>query len=76
MKVTIELSPEQIDEIAGAVAAKLGRREAPTTLTVAQAAKRLGVTSDTVRRRVKAGIIPRVKCMGVVRIPALAIEEI
>jgi excisionase family DNA binding protein len=78
MKLTIELTQEQVDEIAAAIAGKLGKRDSSSakTLTIRQAAARLNVAQDTVRRRVKAGIIPKVPCLGVVRIPAYAIDRL
>lgn len=76
MTLTLELTPDQIDALADAVAAKLANaKSGGDALTVAEAAKRLGVSIDTIYRRVEAGMIPKVPSLGVIRIPAAAIER-
>lgn len=77
MTLTLELTPEQIDALADAVAAKLGgKTKGGDALTVAEAAKRLGVSIDTIYRRVEAGTIPKIPNLGVIRIPAAAIDRL
>lgn len=78
MILQIELTPDQLDTLAEVVAAKLGQA-APRTkdaLTVAEAARRLGVGRNTVYRHVEAGTIPKVPNLGVVRIPASYFDRV
>lgn len=76
MTLTFELSNEQIQEIADVVAAKLKGLTATKTYTVSQAAKVLGVSNETIRRRIRAGLIETVPNMGVVRITAATMARI
>lgn len=77
MILQLELTAEQIDTLAEAVAAKLGtKRNSRDAVTVAEAAKRLGVSIDTIYRRVEAGTIPKVPNLGVIRIPASYFDRI
>ena len=76
MKVTFELTEEQVDGIAAMVAEKLANRKPTTVCTVAQAAAQLGVHSETIRNRVKAGLLPKVAMSGVCRIPQWAIDNL
>ena len=82
MKVSLELTDSQIDEIAGRVAALVAgnvpvavpaRR---TPYKVAEAAELLGVSSDTIYRMVAAGRLGRVPGSAVVRIPAVEMERV
>jgi excisionase family DNA binding protein len=77
MTLTLELTAAQMDALAEAVAAKLaGEPQASgDALTVAEAAKRLRVSKLTVYRRTQAGLIPTIPNLGVVRIPAAAIDR-
>ena len=63
MNVTLTLTDDQIDAIASRVAAKLAKTSG-RPLTVPQAAAKLGLCSDTIRRRVDAGQIARVPMVG------------
>lgn len=77
MKITLQFSPAQIDAIAEVVAAKLAQR-APTraAYTVAQAASEIGCSKETIRRRIRAGVLPTLPMSGrILRIPATAIHE-
>lgn len=59
----VELSEDQLAALADLVAARIGGAEAPAgrkLLSFPEAAKELGVSSATIRRRVDAGIIATV----------------
>lgn len=76
MTVTIHLTDDQVQTIAALVAEKL--RPGKTALSTAEAAERLGVHRDTVKRRVQAGIYPKVQGLGgrKIRIPAAFIDRL
>lgn len=69
MILEIELSDTQLAKIADMVAAKLERKNR-TAYTVAEVAKRLGVSNRTITRRIEAKVIPTVPGIGAKRIPA------
>jgi len=76
--LTLQLTPDQLNELADAVARKLGSAAAEKSqdaLTVAEAAKRLGVSRLTIYRRTQAGLIPTIPNLGVIRIPASVIDR-
>lgn len=81
MEVTITLTDEQVAVIAGRVAALLAApgdgAPAVGALTVAEAARRAGVSERTIRRAVAAGALDAIRLEGVrsVRIPAAAVES-
>lgn len=75
MRVTLELTPDQVGALAEAVASILGSG-GKESLTTQEAAARLGLSRDTVLRRVKAGLIPSISGMGKVRIPAAHIDRL
>lgn len=74
MTVTIHLTDEQVEAIAAMVAQKLRPGKLP--LSTKEAGQRLGVSRDTVKRRVQAGIYPRVKGLSQIRIPAAFIDQL
>ena len=74
MKIEITLTDEQVETIAAMVAQKLRPGKLPLSTT--EAGKRLGVSRDTVKRRVQAGIYPRVKGLSQIRIPAAFIDKL
>ena len=80
MSATLEvkLSDEQLDLLADRIAAKMSasapQRNAP--LSMAEAAKRLGVSRETVRLRVKAGLIRAVENLNPVRISQFEIDRL
>lgn len=76
MKLTIELTPKQLDELAEIVAGKLATSQNVEALTLTQAAKRLGVSKDTVNRRVKAGVLPVIEGIGAIRISSSHIDRL
>lgn len=57
-----ELTPYEIDKLAGAIVRKMGRRD--TILTTQQVAERLGITVQGVRARCSRGQIPYHKKHG------------
>ena len=76
MPLTIELTDAQLDAIAAAVAGKLATqtRSDRAAYTIAEAADALGCSVETIRRRVRAGILPTLPMSGSIkRIPAKAI---
>jgi excisionase family DNA binding protein len=77
--MTLRLDPEQLVELARMVAIEI-RSITPASgasaYTVAEAARVLGVTTETVRRRVKAGILPTIPGLGTTRIPAAHLDRL
>ena len=70
----VKLSAEQIDEIADRVVARLEKsKDYNRPLTLTQAAKRLGVSTATVSRRVAAG---KIRTVGGIGCPRISEEEI
>jgi excisionase family DNA binding protein len=76
--LTLELTPDQLDALADIVARKLGvsAEKSEDALTVGEAAKRLKVSKLTIYRRTKSGLIPTIPNLGVIRIPATAIDQL
>ena len=70
MTLTIQLNAEQLDQLAEIVASKLQARPAKDALSIIEAAAKTGVSKDTIRRRIRAGLIPVVPGMNPVRIPS------
>lgn len=70
MILEIELSDSQLAKIADMVAAKLNGG----TLTVGQVAKAFSVSTKTINRRIKAGIIPTLPGISPPRIPAAYVD--
>ncbi len=74
----VRLTEEQLDSLAERVAMKIAKAgphcDAP--LSVKQAAKALGLSSDTIRSRVKAGMIRTVPDIGITRIPKTEIDRL
>lgn len=75
MKLALELTDEQVDAIAEAVAEKM-RGCAAEVLTVEQAARKSQVSVATVRRWVRAGRLPKINSGRTIRIPAKAIDRL
>ena len=84
MNLTLELTPDQVAQLAREVAAvlrdgavpRLPVEDPPEALTVEQAAAALQIHPRTVARRVQAGVIRRVPGLGTaVRIPRAEIER-
>ena len=73
MSATLEvkLSEEQLDLLADRIAAKMGEARFSKTapLSVKEAAQALGVGTDSIRTRIKAGIIRVVPDIGIIRVP-------
>ena len=77
--ITLQLSDETMEALATLIAAKMGGgggNGRSGVYTVTQAAKRLQVCPDTIRRRVMAGVLPRIPGIGKMVIPASAIEKL
>lgn len=69
--LTVKLEPDQLRELAVLVAAELrGTAGDGSPLTVQQAARRLNLSTDTVRRRIEAGQIRTIPLSKPIRIPA------
>jgi len=75
VKVLLDLTDEQVDAIADRVADRIRKESASDVLTVGQAARRAQVSTETVRRWVRAGILPRLPGLRSIRIPARALED-
>lgn len=77
--MTFKLDPDQLAELAKMVAIEI-RSITPASgasaYSVNEVARILGVTAETVRRRVKAGILPSISGMGAVRISAAHVERL
>lgn len=71
----LELTDDQLGEIADLVAQRMAPAKA--ALTIPEAAEKLGVCDDTIRNRIRAGLIPTVPSIGrhAKRIPAAFIER-
>jgi hypothetical protein len=70
MTFTLELTKEQLDALAEAVAARLApAATGKVALSVVDAAKATGLSKNTIRRRIEAGLIPTVPGFSPVRIP-------
>jgi excisionase family DNA binding protein len=79
MNITIELTPDQLDAIAAAVAERIGQGRGPSkgAYTATEVAKLLGLSAETIRRRIRAGQIKTMPLRGgVVRISATEIERL
>jgi len=74
MSLTIELTDEQIQRIADVVADRLGRPQGSEILTVAEASKIAKVSTETVRRWVRAQRLPSVSGTRSIRIPRRSLE--
>lgn len=48
----------------------------PLLITIAEAARRLSVSSDTIRRMIAKGELPMVRIGRLVRIPAEAVDRL
>lgn len=73
--ITITLSDEMLEALATLVAAKVAGQPAKSAYTAKEAALRVGVSRDTIERRVKAGLIPRVPGISKLLISAAALER-
>ena len=78
MNITITIPDEQLEMLAIMIASKLVVKSlgGKDTYTCKEAAQRLGVHQETIRRRVKAGIIPRIPVISKLIIPGAAIDNI
>lgn len=79
--IEVRLDKGQLAELADMIADKL--RESPsdstasnTPYSVDAAARALGRSKDTIRRRIKAGTIPTIRGLGRILIPASAIADL
>lgn len=75
MTLQVELSDEQLVQIANLVAVKIRAGQA-TTYSKKEAAAVLGVSVKTIHRRIEAAIIPTIPNLGAVRIPAAFIDQL
>ena len=66
----IASTPDMARMVAGELR---GRKD---TYTVAETAKALGVDISTIRRRIKAQVIPTVPGVGAIRVPAAFVEKL
>ena len=78
MILQVELTEEQIDEIARRVAQINGASNKPKSYTPAEFAAAMGggLKEKTVRRRIAAGIIRTIPNMGRIIIPASELERL
>jgi len=75
MQLTIELTPEQLQQLAAEVAKLTTRPALDQPLTVHEFAEATRLSVNTVYRRVEAGEIRRVKGLAKVLIPAAELER-
>lgn len=79
MTITLTLTDDQIDALATVVAERMRGTTTPSPrphfYTVPEVAKALRISTKTVRRRIDAGIIPRVPAVAAVRIPAAWLDQ-
>lgn len=74
--LTVSLDEETMDKLAEKIARLIGGPATNEPLSLQETADRLGVSRETIRLRVKAGRIPKVKDMGSrVLIPRKWVEE-
>ena len=67
--VEMRLPPDQLEELADMIAVKMGdSRGKKDTYSASEVAARLGVSKDTILRRVKAGTYKKVPGTGTCRI--------
>jgi excisionase family DNA binding protein len=79
MTIEVKLAPEQLPLLARLIAREMGAVGGMTRTKpydVKEAAAALGVSPDTVRRRVAAGLFKSVPDAGRVLIPAAEIERL
>ena len=76
MKLLLELTPKQLDELADQVADRLLQKKVSSkeAYTVKEAAQRLGVHTVTIRRGIAAQTIPTIPGLGAIRIPASYVD--
>lgn len=78
MKLEVRDIESMDDDAIEALAARLGVRQSRRTSpwTLAEAARELGVSRETLRLRIHAGEIARVPNIGALRIPAREMERL
>jgi len=75
MNVTLTLTDDQLDAIASRVAAKMAAPVSSRPLSLAEAARELGVSREHLRLQVHAGKIQRVPKISAIRIPFAEIQR-
>jgi DNA-binding GntR family transcriptional regulator len=75
MTLTLTLTPEQLDQLAERVAAKMAPPVSGRPLSLNEAARELGVSRETIRLAVHAGKVKRVPNITAIRIPAAEIQR-
>jgi hypothetical protein len=75
MDVTLTLTDAQLDELAQRVAAKMAPPVSGRPLSLKEAARELGVSTETIRLAVHAGKVKRVPNITAIRIPAAEIQR-
>ena len=78
MNITITIPDEQLEMLATMIASKLVVKSlgGKDSYTCKEAAARLGVHQETIRRQGKAGLIPRVPGIGKLIIPGAAMARL
>lgn len=76
--IPLTITGDQLEKIASMVADQLRQRPRAQkdSYTVAEAAEMIRVCPATIRRRVEAGILPKVAGFNVIRIPASHIHHL
>ena len=76
MKLILELTPDQLDELAQRVAEKMTKPRPKETYTIKETANLLGVCKQTIRRRIATKTIPIIPGLGAKRISAATLEKL
>lgn len=77
MSLSVTLTPEQLNELAENIAARLARKEAKTAAyTIAEACELLKISYSTMNIRIKAGLIRLIPSIGARRIAQSEIDRL
>ena len=76
MTITLELNERQIEQLAAVVADRLGLRANDEVLTVKEAAKRAKLSTETIRRWIRAGRLPKIPGCRTLRIPTDELDRL
>jgi Helix-turn-helix domain len=76
MTITLQFTDDQLDAIAERVAKKMKAPVSGRPMSLADAAREVGVSRDTLSRAVHAGKVKRVPGITAIRIPASEIQRL
>lgn len=72
----IRLPDDQLEKLAELVAAKMPGQGPTKPVSPAELAELIGVSEDTIRRRIDAGLIKKVPDIGRVKIPVSEVDRL